>query len=183
MATPKIQFSAGALEKDLLSRAGGNLSATARRDLERFYDLLQRSLPVFTVHEARILVHAISEAAQGKADKVAGGYMLEPSLIWAYVQHQQEYYDGQQADLRAMELQRQEFGHDVVTPADEIVLGKGVDIDGLIERLRGASPCQLVAILDAVERVVPEYGDDEDPVFTALTEPELTRVGLIRPRL
>ena len=33
-------------------------------------------------------------------------------------------------------------------------LGEGVDISDLIERLHRAPPCQLLTILDAVERVV-----------------------------
>lgn len=77
----KVQFyEAGPLKSDLEERVGGGLtsshSGVAKRDLERYYEMLKRSLPTFTLGEAVLLVD------------VMNGHIVMPysvSLLWAEV--------------------------------------------------------------------------------------------------
>jgi len=83
----KIQFSAGDIEGEIGARATqGRESVVAKRDLGRYYSVLRRSLPTFTIGEARVIVRAVTEAAaptydQGPAFPRAGGSDPIPPLL------------------------------------------------------------------------------------------------------
>ncbi len=80
MPGPQIQFRAvGPLTDELESRSevGKPASEVARRDLGRYYVLLARSLPQFTLEEAMLLVNALN------------GHLTMPEtahLLWAEVE-------------------------------------------------------------------------------------------------
>ncbi len=60
---PRIQFrSSEILDRELAARSDESLSVhtVAKRDLERYYEMLQRSLPSFTQGEAMLLVDVLN---------------------------------------------------------------------------------------------------------------------------
>lgn len=79
MASPQIQFRAiGELANELERRTenGKPASEIARRDLERYYEMLKRSLPKFSFNEAQLMVD------------VFNGTLIQPftvQLLWAEV--------------------------------------------------------------------------------------------------
>jgi hypothetical protein len=84
MASPQIQFRAiGSLGDEIEQRysAGGSTYATsgseiARRDLERYYDMLKRSLPRFSQGEAMLLCDVLNGV-------ISMAYSVP--LLWAQV--------------------------------------------------------------------------------------------------
>lgn len=60
---PRAQFILGELTLDIETRRRGDeaYGSVAKRDLERYYELLRRSLPAFTEAEASVLVDACDE--------------------------------------------------------------------------------------------------------------------------
>ena len=73
-----LMFRPGELETPLAARSGGTLSPAlvAKRDLERYYDMLRRALPAFSEAEASLIVDACN------------GWLVEPHsapLLWAEV--------------------------------------------------------------------------------------------------
>lgn len=84
-----ISFASRDLERELAARTEADSQAarslTAKRDLERYYETLRRSLPTFTEQEATLIVDALN------------GTILEPNtvtLLWANVDDHNRLYDG-----------------------------------------------------------------------------------------
>jgi hypothetical protein len=78
--TPVVAFRAGDLLFPLTERSSQDrtLSATARRDLERYYALLQRELPSLALKEASLLVEVVK------------GFTVTPetaTFLWASVEN------------------------------------------------------------------------------------------------
>jgi hypothetical protein len=77
----KVQFyDSGSLQSAIISRTSEerpvSISMVAKRDLERYYEVLRKSLPKFSVGEASLLVDALN------------GCQFEPysiSMLWANV--------------------------------------------------------------------------------------------------
>lgn len=190
MASEKIQFSAGVLEDDLKERTvwdERSPSLIAQRDLGRYYRLLRASLPQFSIQEARVLFDAIEPHTRAGGTGRPGSAEANPALLWAFVAQRKEYYAQQQAEDGALDTWWRKRG---ITPTDEHRRyqagkpGRDVDIDVFVEHLRNLPPAEAQAIIDAVERVSPEYVDEDgneepDPRYMAYTYQELTRVGLV----
>lgn len=76
---PRVQFRSGdELDRELAARAdkGRSIHAVAKRDLERYYELLGHSIPTFTVNEAMLIVDALNGVLL-RAESI--------SILWANV--------------------------------------------------------------------------------------------------
>jgi hypothetical protein len=194
MASPKIQFSAGDLEDEIKDRAVSDdrsPSLIAQRDLGRYYRVLRASLPCFTIEEARVLVDAVQPHTRrqtaGHTER-PGTRDIDPSLMWAYVGRRMEELAEEQASWedhkRDMTRRGYRPNEEALQRRESQMLGHGVDWDSFMERLRRLTPCEALAIIDAVERVTPTYlneDDEEEPdaLWMFSTYQELTRVGLV----
>ncbi len=185
----KIQFSAGDIEGEIGARATqGRESVVAKRDLGRYYSVLRRSLPTFTIGPARVIVRAVTEAAapgpgrHGRDDE--GAYRVDPLMLWAYVARIKDAIDEdrtRKADILSrmgMRLTAEARARMEPFPYAE------VDIDVLIARLRLLTFAEAFAVVDAVERVASEYADEDggfefDPPYMGFSFTELTSVGLV----
>jgi len=183
----KVQFSAGDLGDEITGRATqGRESVVAKRDLGRYYNVLRRSLPTFTIGEARVIVRAVDEGAKrpgrsGRDDD--DGYGVDPALLWAYVARMKDVVDDERA--RAAEpspitTRLTPEGRARMQPFPRTE----VDVDTLVARLRALTFAEAVAVVDAVERVASEYTDEDggfefDPPYMDFSVTELTSVGLV----
>lgn len=146
--TAPIQFRDKLLEVEIETRTpydGSSPSLIARRDLERYYRLLRRSLRTFSEPEAKLIVRACV-GWHPDADSV--------HFLWAQVDEA----------IRSQHLD-EEYGVDGAT---------------LVERLRGLTPFEAMAVADAAEIVwyaAKPKGEDEQG-FIYVTEDEHT-VGLV----
>jgi hypothetical protein len=70
---PNVNFRLGEHLDNALSERGENKNTIAKRDLERFYDLLARNLPAFTLGEALLLCEALN------------GVRCSPDTLWGNV--------------------------------------------------------------------------------------------------
>lgn len=185
----KIQYSAGDIEEEIEARAvQGRESIVAKRDLGRYYSLLRRSLPTFTIGEARVIMRAVTEAAAPSPGRRGrdedGGFRVDPPMLWAYVARMKDVVEDDRArkteilsrigeHLNADGLARMEpFPH------------AQVDVDELIARLRTLTFAESLAVVDAVERVASEYSDENgqfefDPPYMGFSFTELVGVGLV----
>jgi len=185
----KIQFSAGDIEGEIGARATqGRESVVAKRDLGRYYSVLRRSLPTFTIGEARVIVRAVTEAAapgpgrQGRDDE--GAYRVDPLMVWAYVARMKDVI-GDDRTRKADILSR--MGMRLTAEARarmEPFPHAEVDINELIARLRLLTFAEAFAVVDAVERVASEYSDEDglfefDPPYMGFSFTELVGVGLV----
>ena len=143
----KVQFyEAGPLKDDLEARIGGgfhssSVSTVAKRDVERYYFLLKQALPAFSYGEAALMVDAMN------------GTIFEPHtvrLLWA------EVADAIQLDHLDTKWQQED---------------STLDGAALIEKLRGLSLVECMAVADAIER----FWSNPNPMRDRLRE-----VGLIR---
>ncbi len=185
----KIQYSAGDIEEEIEARATqGRESVVAKRDLGRYYSVLRRSLPTFTIGEARVIVRAVTEAAapgpgrHGRDDD--GAYRVDPLMVWAYVARMKDVIEDdrtRKADILSrmgMRLTAEARARMEPFPHAE------VDIDELIARLRLLTFAEAFAVVDAVERVASEYSDEDgqfefDPPYMGFSFTELVGVGLV----
>jgi hypothetical protein len=185
----KIQYSAGDIEREIEARATqGRESVVAKRDLGRYYSLLRRSLPTFTIGEARVIMRAVTEAAAPSPGRRGrdedGGFRVDPPMLWAYVARMKDVVEDDRA-RRAEILSR--VG--VHLNADGRVRMEPfphaeVDVDELIARLRLLTFAEALAVVDAVERVASEYSDENgqfefDPPYMGFSFTELVGVGLV----
>ena len=193
----KIQFSAGDLEDEIGTRATqGREAVVAKRDLGRYYSVLRRSLPTFTIGEARVIAHAVAEASapgpgrRGRDDE--GGYHVVPAMLWAYVADMKESMERERAET----TERYSRLSARLTPEGRAVLENGkrsrvdpfphaeVNVDALVARLRVLTFAEAMAVVDAVERVAAEYSDEDgnfefDPPYMGFSFTELVSVGLV----
>ncbi len=185
----KIQYSAGDIEEEIEARAvQGRESVVAKRDLGRYYSLLRRSLPTFTIGEARVIMRAVTEAAapgpgrRGRDED--GGFRVDPPMLWAYVARMKDVVEDDRA--RRTGILSRIGGH---LNADgrarmEPFPNAEVDVDELIARLRTLTFAEALAVVDAVERVASEYSDENgqfefDPPYMGFSFTELVGVGLV----
>ncbi len=193
----KIQFSAGEVEDEIGARAiQGRESIVAKRDLRRYYSVLRRSLPTFTIGEARVIAYAVTEASapgpgrHGRDDE--DGYHVVPAMLWAYVADIKESMERERA-VTAESYSRLSAR---LTPNGRAVLENAqrsrvdpfphaeVNVDALVARLHLLTFAEAVAVVDAVERVASEYTDEDggfefDPPYMGFSFTELTSVGLV----
>ncbi len=183
----KVQFSAADLESEIGERATqGRESIVAKRDLGRYYNVLRRSLPMFTIGEARVIVRAVNEGANrpGRSGRDEDdGYGVDPALLWAYVARMKDVVDDERA--RAVELSQLAARLGPRAPTIQTPFPHAeVDVDTLVTRLRTLTFAEAVAVVDAVERVASEYTDEDggfefDPPYMGFSVTELTSVGLV----
>jgi len=199
----KIQYSAGDIEEGIEARAvQGRESIVAKRDLGRYYNLLHRSLPTFTIGEARVIVRAVTEAAapgpgrRGRDDE--GAYRVDPLMLWAYVTRVKEKIE---RDRMVMEKNPVTFNatgtsEERIVPNDakerapfsdaevERMKERFYALDGLVARLRLLTFAESLAVVDAVERVASEYSDENgdfefDAPYMGFSFTELVGAGLV----
>ena len=185
----KIQYSAGDIEREIEARATqGRESVVAKRDLGRYYSLLRRSLPTFTIGEARVIMRAVTEAAAPSPGRRGrdedGGFRVDPPMLWAYVARMKDVVEDDRA--RKTEILSRIGEH---LNADggarmESFPHAEVDVDELIARLRTLTFAEALAVVDAVERVAAEYSDENgqfefDPPYMGFSFTELVGVGLV----
>lgn len=129
MPSPHIQFRAKAAVETAIGQRVDPLphdategernqmySRVAARDLERYYALLQQSLPVFSLHEAEFIAQQLN--GQRIEPHVPGAWLLDVEAAIIGGQHEAFHIDG----------------------------------IALLERLKGLSKFELLAIGDAIER-------------------------------
>jgi hypothetical protein len=154
--TAYVSFRAGELEGQLQARDHeSSLGLTAKRDLERYYTLLEDELATvdLTPPEARMLCEAL------KGDTIGGSRYR--TLLWASVM-----------EVTYLPI----FGsHSRVKKQHQ---------DQLAEKLRKLRPGQAMALIDAVERFwrQPNARDviDPEPHDEVESVKALVRVGLVR---
>jgi hypothetical protein len=144
-------------------------SLIAQRDLNRYYHLLRTSLPRFTIEEARILVDAVQPQTRRQTTDHTGrpgSRDVNPSPLWAYVGRRMEELAQEQAawEDHKQDIKRRRYppNEEAMQRRESQMLGRGVDWDAFIGRLRRLSPCEALAAVDAVERVSPEYLNEDD---------------------
>ena len=185
MAAPDrvtVQFVALGLQPDLVSRTpeGVNPNGVARRDLERYYQVLSDELArlALTEDEATVLVAALNGTIHGPQDYRLMWVGVEDHL--RYAAEDREADAAARATLSADELDEREdaqsLGDRLFGPGpgrDEAAARLGTQGAAvLVAKLRSLSPGGAMAIVDAVERYFLAEGGHLA---------RLARVGLVRP--
>jgi hypothetical protein len=152
-----IQFAAGTLEPDLLERTGASSQPawTARRDLERYYQLLRDELGRLRLSETEALTVVAA----------CRGWLVEPSSyrhLWVEVE---DYLGDQTEDTGIAQL-------------DQIPRLAAGDRAVLVAKLRALSPGAALAVADAVERYWVLASEAHDRAALAL--PTDTPIALLR---
>jgi len=185
----KIQYSAGDIEEEIEARAvQGRESIVAKRDLGRYYSLLRRSLPTFTIGEARVIMRAVTEAAAPSPGRRGrdedGGFRVDPPMLWAYVARMKDVVEDDRARKTEILSRIGEHLNADGRARMESFPHAQVDVDELIARLRTLTFAEALAVVDAVERVASEYSDENgqfefDPPYMGFSFTELVGVGLV----
>lgn len=185
----KIQYSAGDIEEEIEARAvQGRESIVAKRDLGRYYSLLRRSLPTFTIGEARVIMRAVTEAAAPSPGRRGrdedGGFRVDPPMLWAYVARMKDVVEDDRARKTEILSRIGEHLNADGRARMEPFPHAQVDVDELIARLRTLTFAESLAVVDAVERVASEYSDENgqfefDPPYMGFSFTELVGVGLV----
>lgn len=157
LSTPggsQVRFRPASLSVPLRDRSwdGRPVDLVARRDLQRYYTLLDLSLDrvVLSESEAGLVCHALNWLQQASPDEVEIDHW---QVAWADV-----------ADAIRRERLDQQWN---------------VDGEELIQRLRRLSPGELAAIVDAAERFWINY-QQQEPAATKTIAEQLRDVGLLR---
>lgn len=130
--TPVVQFRVGALAPTLAAR-GDELSLVAKRDLGRYYDVLDAEL-------AEVAATLTVAEALALADACNGWLASEPF------------------DYRALRLQVAD-----ALALSGLAERYGIDGDRLLALIDGMTPTQQLGVLDAAERVWRAADDADDP--------------------
>src|SRR2546429_238626 len=122
-----ITFDPRAAAQDLEERAGGTEDtapgAIARRDLERYYTLLRRSLPKYSVAEARVLLNGLMLTGVYAVGPGGCTWPTDRAPLWAHVAD----------EIRSTDRHHREAEHSIAESAERA----GLEFKGLPDPLLG----------------------------------------------